>query len=99
MATRKKAELEDIAVNENAEEEADDLNALVTVKVPRLPGSENQSMFVGVNGKTWLIQRGKAVKVPKYVALVIQESIDAREAADEKLEKIVSDAEERFARM
>lgn len=98
MATRKK-ELEDIEVNETAEKEEDDLNAMVKIKVPRLPGSDRQDMFVGVNGNTWLIQRGKTVEVPKYVALVIQESIDAREAADEKLERIVSDAEDRFARM
>lgn len=43
----------------------------VTIKLP-LSRSEKEDVFVGVNGKTWMIQRGKEVEVPWYVARVLQ---------------------------
>lgn len=36
---------------------------------------------VGVNGKTWLIQRGVPVTVPRYVAKVIQNSLEQDKAS------------------
>lgn len=33
-----------------------------------------EDVMVGVNGKNWLIQRGKKVKVPRFVAQVIADS-------------------------
>lgn len=36
---------------------------------------------VGVNGKTWLIQRGKKVRVPRYVAAVLENSLEQDKAS------------------
>ena len=53
---------------------------LVKIRIPR--GRENQDdVFVGVNGRTWLIKRGVEVEVPECVAEVIRNSEKAEEAA------------------
>ena len=38
-------------------------------------------VIVGVNGKTWQIQRGVKVTVPRYVAKVIQNSLEQDKAS------------------
>ena len=52
----------------------------VTIVIPREPGGEDM-LFVALNGKSYLIPRGKAVEVPKNVADVYYESVAAQEAA------------------
>ncbi len=42
----------------------------VTIRMP-LTREEREDVFVGINGKTWLIQRGVAVEVPRNVAKVL----------------------------
>ena len=42
----------------------------VTIRMP-LTRDEREDVFVGINGKTWLIQRGVAVEVPRNVAKVL----------------------------
>jgi hypothetical protein len=56
---------------------ATETNKIKTVKI-RLPRSrkENDDVYVAVNGKSYLIQRGVDVEVPDYVAKVIQDSED-----------------------
>lgn len=43
---------------------------LVTIRLP-LTREEREDVFVGINGKTWLIKRGEQVKVPAPVANVL----------------------------
>lgn len=43
----------------------------VKIKLP-LTRSEKDDVFVGVNGKTYLIKRGETVEVPESVAEVLQ---------------------------
>ena len=43
----------------------------VTIKLP-LTRSEKEDVFVGINGKTWLIKRGEAVEVPWNVVKVLE---------------------------
>jgi len=43
----------------------------VKIKLP-LTRAEKDDVFVGVNGKTYLIKRGEAVEVPESVAEVLQ---------------------------
>ena len=43
----------------------------VKIKLP-LTRSERDDVFVGVNGKTWLIKRGVEVEVPASVVEVLQ---------------------------
>lgn len=61
----------------------------VKIKIPRLPGnSERQELYVAVNGKAYIIQRGKYVEVPPEVAEVIEHSEMAEEVAAEYAEKV-----------
>ncbi len=43
----------------------------VKIKLP-LTRSEKEDVFVGVNGKSWLIRRGEEVELPWYVAKVLE---------------------------
>lgn len=52
---------------------------LIKIRIPR--GRDNQGdVFVGINGRTWLIKRGVEVEVPECVAEVIRHSEEAEEA-------------------
>lgn len=43
----------------------------VKIKLP-LTRSEKEDVFVGVNGKNWLIRRGEEVELPWYAARVLE---------------------------
>ena len=47
----------------------------VTVTLPRATGKEENSVFVGLNGKGWRIMRGVPVQVPRAVADILEESL------------------------
>lgn len=53
---------------------------MVKYKLPVIRGQKDQDQFVAVNGETFLIQRGKEVEIPDYVAEVLDH---AEMAADE----------------
>ena len=53
-----------------------------TVFVPKIPG-EDDSVFVGINGKSWQIPRGKSCEVPAYVADMLRERQRKQEAAED----------------
>lgn len=44
------------------------------------------SLFVGVNGKFYLIERGKEVEIPKSVYEVIVNSMDQKRATEKAME-------------
>ena len=51
------------------------MNEKITIRLPIIPGMEKQeAQFVGVNGRDWVIPRGKDFQVPRYVAEVLQNS-------------------------
>ena len=52
---------------------------------------------VGVNGKTWLIQRGVPVKVPRYVFEVIRNS-ELQDRASARTQRALESAFERDAK-
>lgn len=56
---------------------------MVEVRLPKAPKTEQNFQFVGVNGKTFQVPRGKSVKVPKPVAQVLAYSETAKNAAEE----------------
>lgn len=62
---------------------------LVKVRIPKT--KENQDdVFVSVNNRTWLIQRGKEVEVPECVAEVLlheQEMLETAMAFEEEASK------------
>lgn len=47
------------------------MEGTVKLKLP-LSRNEKEDVFVGVNGDTWMIQRGQEVEVPWYVARVLE---------------------------
>lgn len=56
----------------------------VKFKVPRIPNEKDQpDLIVSVNGKNYIIQRGKEVTIPKNVADVIIASLKSAEKAEE----------------
>lgn len=59
----------------------------VMVKIPKTE-TEREDVFVCVNGCSYLIQRGQEVEVPKFVAEVLKNSEEQREAAYELMEKM-----------
>lgn len=52
----------------------------VTIRLP-LTRTEKEDVFVGINGKTYLIRRGEEVEVPANVAAVLQRREKALAAA------------------
>lgn len=48
-------------------------DGMVTIKVP-LTRTEKDDVYVALNGKSFQIQRGKEVRVPKGVAEILQHS-------------------------
>lgn len=52
-----------------------------TVFIPKQSG-EDPTVLVGLNGKNYLIPRGKSIEVPKDVAAIVHQLERASEAAD-----------------
>ena len=52
-----------------------------TITLPRAGGTEQQSEFVCVNGRTFQVPRGKAVEVPAPVYEVLEKARRQLEAA------------------
>ena len=52
-----------------------------TITLPRAGGTEQQSVFVCVNGRTFQVPRGKAVEVPEPVYEVLENARQQLEAA------------------
>lgn len=59
----------------------------VMVKIPKTE-TEREDVFVCVNGCSYLIQRGQEVEVPKFVAEVLKNSEEQREAAYNLMEAL-----------
>lgn len=55
-------------------EKRNPMKDMVTVFLPRPTGKEESDVFVGLNGKGYLIQRGVPVRVPRPVAGILRES-------------------------
>lgn len=53
----------------------------VTVLLPRARPGEEETLFVGVNGKGYRIRKGVSVSVPRAVAEVLEQSELAKEKA------------------
>ena len=54
----------------------------VTLRLPRARAGEEDTVFVGVNGKAWRIRRGVTVEVPRSVAEVLRNGMSAEERAE-----------------
>ena len=59
----------------------------VPVKLFRDSGKYKDDVYVGVNGKGYLIKRGEEVMVPRFVAEVLAQGMDQDAATAELMER------------
>lgn len=86
MATEKTAAAENAA--ENAAERKDAWDDMRTIFLPREQSSEEKSRFVCVNGRTFIVPKGKDVQVPLPVYEVL---VNARMAEEEAYRRAQAD--------
>ena len=61
----------------------------VKITLPLPPIGEAKTQFVGVNGKTYLLEKGVEVEVPISVAEVLENSEAMKKEARDRIEKAV----------
>ncbi len=64
---------------------------IVEIELFKDNGKYKDDMTVLVNGKCWKIQRGVKVKVPRYVALVIENSLKQDRATAQLISQLEGD--------
>jgi len=62
--------------------------ARVEVLIPRGGEREDPNLFVGINGVSYLLPKGKRSQVPTAVAWEIERSEHARDALDETMSRL-----------
>lgn len=67
------------------------LNQRVTVKLMKDSERYKDDVFVGVNGKGWLIKRGVPVQIPRYVAMALEDSLAQDEQTAMLIDKKTAD--------
>ena len=65
----------------------------VTIRLP-ITGNGEDAVFVSVNGYKYLIQRGKEVEVPRFVAEVLNNSENQKAATYRMMEEMQKKAED-----
>lgn len=65
---------------------------LVEVFIPRGTANDEPNLFVGVNGKGYLLPRGKKSMVPPEVKAEIDRSIKAQEAQYDRKDEMIEKA-------
>ena len=63
-------------------------NERVEVSIPRGGDREDPNLFVGINGLSYLLPKGKKSLVPREVADEIARSEQARDAMDEVMDSL-----------
>ncbi len=69
---------------------SDYLNEMVEIELMQDSKDYKDDVFVAINGKTFLIQRGVKVQVPRYVADFLEDS----RKQDIKTAKLIADTQE-----
>lgn len=70
------------------EKKAPNPHDMVTINVPRIKGA-GKGMYVSVNGNSWFVPWGKN-EVPRYIAEVVENSIEQDERTAEMIEELES---------
>lgn len=71
-------------------EVVDPWKEMVKIKLPKAPKGEENFKIVSLNGRTYKIQKGVEVEVPKLIAEIIEANYAEQDKADEYLEALVS---------
>ncbi len=58
--------------------------------IPKGTSREDPNLFVSVNGRNFLLPKGKTSNVPSYVAKEIRRAWAAQEKADEKNDELLN---------
>lgn len=77
----------------------DPMKDLVRVQLPRATGREEDTLFVGLNGKGYNIKRGVAVNVPRPVYDILMErerQIERQAAYDAQLQQQAADRAKQY---
>lgn len=72
---------------------------MVQVRLPRATGKEEDTLFVGLNGKGYNIKRGVPVNVPRPVYEILMErerQIEHQAAFDTKLQQQAADRDRQY---
>jgi len=89
MATRKNNNTEVVETVaddiEAVQEPAIDVNKEVEIFIPKGNVNDDPNLFVSVNGKAFLLPRGKTSKVPQYIYDEIIRSRKAEEVMDQHI--------------
>lgn len=64
------------------------------VFIPKGYANDEPNLFVSVNGKNYLLPKGKTSSVPVHVAEEIERSLKAQEIQDENAEKLLEKAKQ-----
>lgn len=64
----------------------------VEVYIPKGGAHEEENFFVGVNGTSYLLPRGKKSMVPHEVAEEIRRALSAQEKRDENIDQLLEAA-------
>lgn len=68
-----------------------DMEEKVSYRLFRDSGRYSEPVFVGVNGRTFLVPRGKTVMVPRFVAQVLDDSEAMRDRASARSDELESE--------
>lgn len=74
---------------ETAAQEFKALRELVAVTPPAPVAGEDPNYQIGINGRMWILPRGKTSKVPKYVAMAFDQAEAAKGAQAESQAKLL----------
>lgn len=94
MATEKKTEAAAEWNTKVAAEKLPEPYELEEIFIPRAGAKEDPNLFVSVNGKNFLIPKGKKSKVPRYIADEIRRSERARDAFEAFVDEATAAAQQ-----
>ena len=66
----------------------------VDLFIPKGYANDDPNFFISVNGKNFILPKGKTSKVPPYVKEEYDRSMRAQEALDEKTEALLEKAKQ-----
>ena len=81
------------------EQQYDPMKDMVTVHLPRATGKEEDSLFVGLNGKGYTIKKGVPVRVPRPVYDILMErerQIERQAAFEEEQQRKAAEKDKMF---
>lgn len=88
-AVEQSPELASASVQKPVKTVFQNLRELVEVSVPAPGAGEDPNYFLSINGKAWLLPRGKTSKVPRYVAMAYKQAEAAKGVQMESQSKLL----------